>query len=144
MILYAYTRFGAIPIPVPNDGTITDDVCHVFVSGQCHSLAIELHKLTKWPIFGLWNLNDNVLPGPAHCVVKSPKGFLDINGLGAVEKMQGAWKTTNVPVRKLTAKEIRDNLDNWGYLKPVPAKVKPFAKSLLKEYKANKFHSITF
>jgi len=61
---------------IPSEG-ITKRVVKVFNNGQCHALAVALHKLTGWPIIGF------VEPGsgkriPHHFVVE-PQDLLRCN-----------------------------------------------------------------
>jgi hypothetical protein len=65
-------------------GILSKEVEKVFTRGQCHSFALAMNEKTKWPIYGLFTedeLDEQETPG--HVIVKSPWGFVDIQGLGA-------------------------------------------------------------
>ena len=61
-----------------------DEVAYFGSLGHRCSVALALHLWTGWPIY---ILSDCQNPDAtfSHAVVKSPKGFLDIRGLGNLE-----------------------------------------------------------
>ena len=87
-------------ICLPMGNEITADVQYVFTNGQCHGLAVALHELTGWPLFGLYRLPsygwwDNRSKVTTHVVVEHPTGaVVDINGLRPVRFGEGMRPTT--------------------------------------------------
>jgi hypothetical protein len=123
-------NFGEIlSIEINKNGTIDKNAMKAFSNGQCHSLAIALHKLTNWPIYGICDWS-NSTDDPGHIVVKNPRngGFVDIKGYGAVGRWRKKWGP--VTVHLLTVDQVK-HFDT--YLKPVVAKARPFAKKILEQ-----------
>jgi hypothetical protein len=62
----------------------SDEVAHFGSLGHRCSVALALHLWTGWPIYLLSDCR-NPDATFSHAAVKSPKGFLDIRGLGNSE-----------------------------------------------------------
>lgn len=113
-------------------GVIDGAAVEAFRSGQCHALAIALHKLTGWTIKGLGRRDEQDAPdSPAHCVVYYPalRSYVDIGGKvsrGYYNKSRG-WKVLNRDVGPQQARKFR------LYLKPNVEAAIPFAKSILRD-----------
>lgn len=102
-------------------GVLDKKAEYVFTAGQCHSLALALHKLTGWEIrgFGVGPYNE-----PHHCAVYCPelKRYVDIDGDWVVPR----WKDTG----SLTREKIRGFAT---YFPACPTKAMPFARSVLRK-----------
>jgi hypothetical protein len=113
-------------------GVIDDVAVEAFRRGQCHALAIALHKLTGWTIKGLGRRDEQDAPdSPAHCVVYCPalRTYVDIGGKvsrGYYNKNRG-WKVLNRNVAPRQVRKFR------LYLKPNVEAAIPFAKSILRD-----------
>jgi hypothetical protein len=84
---------GNNSIRINKEGRIDSSAEHAFTRGQCHALALALHKLTGWKLYGLYDRNewDNG-ETPGHVVVRSPKGkYIDITGDNALSNWQYYW-----------------------------------------------------
>lgn len=54
-----------------------------FTEGDCYVLALEINKLTGWPVVDI---------GQVHAVVKTPcNNYLDIEGLHTKEEVSSKW-----------------------------------------------------
>lgn len=131
-------NFGSVnKIKIHKNGTINKDAVKAFSNGQCHSLALAIHELTGFPIYGVcdWSNSEN---DPGHVVVKNPKngGFIDIGGYGAVGRWRKKWG--HVTVHPLTIEQTK-SLD--AYLKPSVKKAIPFAKKVLEKINYKFKHS---
>lgn len=67
------------------DGFMNEDVVNLFTMGQCHHLALELHRLTGWPMVVLADVvpPSDFAPGASwiHAAVRHPDGgYVDIKG----------------------------------------------------------------
>jgi len=82
--IVTYYHFNEpVTVAIPK-GLITPDVEKAFTRGQCHAFSLALHEKTKWPIYGLFTEDElDAQETPGHVIVKSPWGFVDIQGLGA-------------------------------------------------------------
>jgi hypothetical protein len=116
-------------IEVSDNGKIDKAAKHAFMSGQCHSLALAIHRITQWPMMALVNGNDTV-DCPSHIIVYSPEhdDYIDILGRGAVKR----WKERypEAQVAHVTPVDVSN------FLHYHPANVEaatPFAETLLKE-----------
>lgn len=76
--------------------TPSDWVEH-FTMGQCHSLALSIHYMTKWPIVILcdqteqWYYDDKGCC--CHAIISHPSGLvLDITGLRPFEDVWQEWR----------------------------------------------------
>lgn len=104
--------FGASPTEV-KAGVIDQQAVRVFTSGQCHALALEIHKRTGWELYGAFT-EEELETGdtPGHTLVKAPDGeFIDIEGIGAGERWQ---RKELVPVSE---KDVL-GFDKLNYLPP--------------------------
>lgn len=115
------------------DGIIDHNAIRAFTSGQCHALAIAIHRLSgkKWGLFGLCDYQ-NEPSDPGHVVVKVPKtgAYLDINGPGVLAR----WRKKYGPItiHPLTEEQAKSQL--LTYLKPCIKQAIPFAKTLMEKY----------
>lgn len=118
-------------IDVNSRGNINKNAILAFKRGQCHALALALHKLTNWPIYGICDWS-NTPADPGHVVVKNPKngGYIDIEGYGAVQRWRKRWG--DVTLHLLTPKQTY-KLDT--YLRPSVKKATPFARKVLENLK---------
>jgi hypothetical protein len=109
----------------PADG-ITSETKIVFTHGQCHSLAVAIHDMTGWELFGQLGFSDE----PSHVFVKSPFGFLDIEGNNA-----GAWYDGEpYPLS-------REEILQFRTYKPCdPENARPFAELVLKTFIGDTWH----
>jgi len=109
-----------------------DEVAYFGSLGHRRSVALALHLWTGWPIY---ILSDCQNPDTtfSHAVVKSPKGFLDIRGLG---NLQG-WERV-IEVRTVSDWQLFDSMvhASEGTLELAI----PFAKDML----AHHFPAETF
>jgi hypothetical protein len=74
-------------------GVLDYDAMGAFTTGQCHALALEVHRITGWELWGLWeyyNLQDHEEGGletPGHVIVKTFEGeYVDVQGIGAEKR----------------------------------------------------------
>jgi hypothetical protein len=121
-------NFGDVnKIKIHKNGTINKNAVRAYKNGQCHSLALAIHFLTGWPIYGIAD-ESNSPADPGHVVVKNPKngGFVDIEGYGALGRWRKKWGP--VTIHYLTTKQV-ETLDT--YLKPQLKKALPFARKIL-------------
>ena len=108
-------------------------VLDAFTNGNCHSFALALHKLTGWPMFGLYK-DDEYPDIPHHIVVRTPRGaFLDVQGRGANRRWQKYGMFEYRPVRK---GHLRQMVQKWhdagvGLIPSNVAGALPFAERLL-------------
>ena len=111
-----------------------------FVSGQCHSFAFAMHKLTHWPLFLLCDksaddkfvddsgLIDGNPVSWSHVVVLAPDGrFVDVDGAWRLE--EGKWYDL-VPLCTGTIENTLDIIRHSCDYINVRAAV-PFAKIVL-------------
>ena len=98
----------------------------VFTRGHCHSLALAVHKLTGWQIYGLADDEGDYI----HIMVKTPKGYLDVMGLEADRRWMNLWKV------EFTIKSIDPSMISHldGFMRPQTKKANTFAVSLIKKY----------
>jgi len=98
--------------------TITKDVRGVFVSGQCHALALSVNAITGWPMYAAFS--DDGTNIPDHVFVKCPKGYLDVNGINSL----GIYTKYPYTIREVKKDEIlawvkhRNDGNSGGYLEP--------------------------
>ena len=128
-------------IKISEKGRIDSNAKTAFTNGQCHSLAYAIHKLTGWPMVGLrgyeydedggddWG-RDYFDPG-SHVVVESPKGLLDIDGLGARERWQSKFgEMYEIPIDPET---IHDGFEGYLRVDESPL-VNLYAYKLVRKY----------
>lgn len=111
-------------------GKIDNAAREVFMNGQCHSLALAIHKLKGWDIYGITDSDGDFI----HILVSSPKGYLDINGLDAHSKFIKQWGASVNSIDNLKALKPVDILNIHGYFKANPKKAESFAKAIIKKY----------
>jgi hypothetical protein len=102
-------------------GEVNSLASTVFMNGQCHSLALAIHRLTGWPMLGLLDREKDIM----HVIVQSPQGYFDVNGV-----KPELWKHP-YEVVEIRPEEV---LNLEGYFKPQPRRAKSFAKTLLRQY----------
>ena len=112
-------------------GVIDSEAEIVFTRGQCHALALALHKLTGWPIKGASYYRCSSWESPSHCLVywRERRVYVDIEGA----KKHPCIERTKLVVshRRLSPKRVKYGL-NW-YKEPDLAAAMPFAKAILKQ-----------
>lgn len=107
-------------------GVINHAARECFTNGQCHSLALALNTLTDWPIYAVrphYGRYD-------HFVVKSPKGFLDIDGLNYESRMY-----EGDTLHKISMEHFYDIIRELGYLPIQVDAAISFASRLLRKFK---------
>jgi hypothetical protein len=113
------------------------DVETVFSCGNCHSLALAIHKMTSWPLYGIYHpINDNVAN---HVFVKTPTGnFVDIQGEQTPEEFSRKWVGTIQPItRKQISDWVRARRNNQiGYIPPRTKAAQPYAEKVLEKVKS--------
>ncbi len=117
-------------IKIHKNGTINSNAIQAYKNGNCHSLAVALHKITGWPIYGFVD-QKNSITDPGHVVVRNPKngGYLDIQGYGAATRWRKRWGP--ITIHPLTAYQAEFMLDS--YMKADCEKAMPFAAKLLEK-----------
>jgi hypothetical protein len=111
------TNLGPIEL---EPGRIDRRAKDAFAHGQCHSLALALHQVTGWPMFGIGG-------APNHFIVYCPDldTYIDIDGPGAETRNQNFIAHGLV---LYTPAQI-SSLENYM---PINAEIAaPFAKTLL-------------
>lgn len=112
---------------IRQDGVIDAEAKYAFTRGHCHSLALALHKITGWPLVGLFpEFNPYI---PTHIVVRSPRGLLDIEGLGADLEWVGRRACNAVDMTEASVARLYAEPD--CYLEPEIDVAMPFAQRLL-------------
>lgn len=99
----ATTTTWAMTVTAPDSmyGTIRDR----YVNGECHGLALAIHRLTGWTAEGWVDQQEDV----GHCYVRVPDGrLLDIDGLH-----DKGWPTFE--------HDENDDLNDWGDYDPALA-----------------------
>jgi hypothetical protein len=130
MTFDVWTLFGStLPVEVSDKGEIDHKAELVFHGGHCHSLALALHMITGWPLFGLKG-DPNDPKDIEHVLIESPKGFLDVNGLN----FEAPYDKQCIVPMKAEDVESETWQSNMGYLTPEPEKALPFAINLLNRY----------
>ena len=117
-------------IEVNDAGVIDDNAKRAFMRGQCHALAIAIHRLTGALIVGICDSYDEE-DSPGHCVVALNNGdYLDINGEGAFKKWSERYPCCkSVELKEEQAYKLRD------YTEPIVKAAMPFARTLVEQYK---------
>ena len=121
-----YWEWGCpVPIKVRADGIVDSNAVTAFTQGQCHAFALALHEISGWPIFGRFAIRDDLGGTPEHCIVKSPKGYVDIQGLGADTRHRGHLK-------KVTCAQVL-GFQNIDYMEPDVEVARPFAEQIYRK-----------
>lgn len=121
-------------IRINKEGRIDHKAEHAFTRGQCHALALALHRLTGWELYGLYDSDYDFECGetPAHVVVRMPNGdYLDIEGNNALENWRESWPNS-VPYA-VTEAQVLD-FENIDYCAPAIDAAMPFAVTLFAKY----------
>jgi hypothetical protein len=113
-------------------GVLDGNARRAFTCGQCHALAIALHRLTGLTIKGLGNPHDgqDEPNSPAHCVVWSPKlqAYVDIDGItGRFGWSCNRWRVLNRHLSEKTAEHMKH------YLQPNISAALPFARTIIRD-----------
>jgi hypothetical protein len=113
-----------------------EEIKRVFSYGNCHSLALAMHKLTGWPLMGVYRKSDMYDGIPSHVVVKDPLGrYVDVEGFRYPSEFEQDWVATSLKLVNpwhIRAWIRRRNKTGCGYR---PTRVKdsiPFAEKVLK------------
>jgi hypothetical protein len=106
---------------LPKNGELTPQMRWVLMNGHCHSFALALNKLAKWPIVAKHD-SDAIIH--VYCRRPKPKALVDAGG--------------TIPIRGTLSRNFRPLtdyrlLETDGWLKPEVDLVMPFAESRLKE-----------
>lgn len=127
MIVKRFEWGCPVDVEINDQGVIDEEAEKVFTRGQCHSLALALHRQTGWPIIGFIDrYDDPEIPG--HCVVYCPQldEYVDICGIGALIRWQKRWDAKPIP---LATEAVENGLK--AYLPIQPEVAEPFAKTVL-------------
>lgn len=133
---YAYGHEDLTP------GVIDWKAQAVFTEGQCHALALELHKETNWPLVGLFNSQEEIDEGtetPYHTCVLSPDGIVDILGIGADCRLGRQGRTV---VSELTEEGVL-RFKNKDYAYPNRRVAKHFVQAVLNVVQRQKMEGDT-
>ena len=119
--------------PINTEGIIDYDAEYAFTRGQCHSLALALHRLTGWQLYGLYKPNElRYGRTPSHTVVRSPDGeYIDIGGNTALEDWREYYPDAK-PVAVTEAQVLEFEHDD--YVKPNIKAAMPYAVTLYVKY----------
>jgi hypothetical protein len=118
---------------VSREGIIDHDAKQAFTRGQCHALALALHRLTGWQLYGLYRPHE-LRRGttPSHTVVRTPDGeYIDINGNNALEEWRKYYHEAE-PKAVTEAQVLAFEEDD--YCKPDIKAAMPFAVTLYVKY----------
>jgi hypothetical protein len=117
------------------EGYVDHDAEFAFTRGQCHALALMLHRLTGWKLYGFfceYELENKATPG--HVVVRTPSGsYVDITGNDALNNWLDYWP--NSTPHPLTEAEVL-GFEKRDYKKPNLEAAEPYALSLAMRYGA--------
>lgn len=81
-------------------GELDEAAIACFSTGQCHAMALALHRLTDWQIVAITDEDDEV----NHLAVRTPSGrILDIAGAHDPEALEEAWDGQIVPMSEADA-----------------------------------------
>ena len=119
--------------PINTEGIIDYNAEYAFTRGQCHSLALALHRLTGWELYGLY-IRDEFESGktPSHTVVRTPSGeYIDIEGNTALEDWREYYPDAK-PVAVTEAQVLEFEHDD--YVKPNIKAAMPYAVTLYVKY----------
>jgi hypothetical protein len=115
---------------INTEGIIDCDAEYAFTRGQCHALALALHRLTGWQLYGLYKPNERGTP--SHTVVRSPDGeYIDINGNNALKDWREYYPA--VKPKAVTEAQVLE-FENDDYVKPDIKAAMPYAKALASKY----------
>jgi len=127
-----------VPLPyediaINTAGHIDYNAERVFTRGQCHALALALHRLTGWELYGLYSPGEwRRKETPGHVVVKSPDGmYIDITGDNALEGWRAYWPEATP--HALTEAQVLE-FEHDDYQKPFIEAAKPYAITLFLLY----------
>jgi hypothetical protein len=119
----------AVNIDDDGNGIVDGQAQRAFRNGQCHALALEIHKATNWPIIGVFAEDDVNTPypeSPSHCVVydESIDAFVDI---------RGEFNPFGLPwsVARLAEMDPKDIPKLAGYIKADLKAAKPFVRTVV-------------
>lgn len=86
------------------------DVDH-YTNGECHSLAVELHRLRGFPLA--------VTGAENHAfVVIGPNLALDVNGVQTIRKLNADWGEGDKGRHRRVAESYFGSERSWGWPKP--------------------------
>jgi hypothetical protein len=118
------------------EGNIDRHAENAFSRGQCHALALALHRLMGWELYGLYTASERrsrrYNGTPSHTVVRMPDGdYLDIHGNGALDNWRVSWPDAE-PIA-LTEAEVLA-FEHRDYRKPNIKAAMPYAETLAGNY----------
>jgi hypothetical protein len=137
---------GTVVVRMPNsrravintEGRIDNAAEYAFTRGQCHSLALALHRMTGWELYGLYSEYDWTRKQagrestPSHVVVRSPEGkYIDITGDDALEGWHQWWP--DATPHSVTEAEVL-GFSDIDYIKPDITAATPYALTLWVKY----------
>jgi len=84
--------YGTAELTIDDEGfgVIDKEARFAFTNGQCHALAVALHRLTGWPIKGA-SYDRYEDDSPTHCVVywRERRVYVDVNGASRQVRIDG-------------------------------------------------------
>lgn len=119
--------------PINTEGIIDYDAEYAFTRGQCHSLALALHRLAGWELYGFYSPHElGRGRTPSHTVVRSPDGeYIDINGNNALEDWRGYCPAATP--KAVTEAQVL-GFEHIDYCTPNIEAAMPYAKALYAKY----------
>ena len=114
-------------IRLNDKGIIDTNAITAFMKGHCHSLALAINRIKSFPIIAIKDSVDS-FDSPSHLCVKTKDDYLDIIGLGAIERAKQKWNI--IGVQEVKPEQV---YAFERYLKPRPDLAMRFAMSLLRE-----------
>lgn len=106
----------------------------VFTRGHCHSLALALHKLTGWPLVGLFDGNAPKGCASHVCVLTPENKVLDIGGADADHRWEYFCNVEKITEARIKEWEDMRELEGHGYTRRNVEGAIPFAKRVLRQY----------
>lgn len=81
IFIATFSLFFWLMMSLANETEVSDEV--MFTKGDCYVLALEINRITNWPIV---DINKH------HACVKTPCGnYLDVNGSYSFEEISKIW-----------------------------------------------------
>lgn len=116
-------------IHIDADGKVIDDnAVHAFTRGQCHAFGLAVHKLTGFPLSGLWPKGREWQGSPGHVVAVAPDGkLLDITGHQGVDYLAAI----GFHVGQIVSLDIKDVPHLQYYMEADVDAALPFARTVL-------------
>lgn len=125
--------YGRI-VEVDADGNIDHNAIKAFTRGQCHALALALHKLSDLPLAGVYPRGGYYSGStPVHVLVQLPNGsYLDIQGPGAENRWED-WGDGDNQIKPVSKRSVQ-GFHRIDYVKHNVKAALPFAKRLIEAH----------